>query len=142
VEAYRTGYGLMDSHHELLFRLIADLERKIQDGEGEGALFDQLERLYSYAAVHFAAEDRVMIESDYPDTASHRSEHESVLANLKRLEAAYRAGAISAPEDTLRFIQSWATSHIPNADRRLADHLLKCASADLSKKPEPERGQP
>ena len=126
-ESYKLGHSLIDSQHELLFGLIADLESKIQDDRGRSVLADLLERLYSYAALHFDTEDRLMTETAYPDTANHRAEHERVLAGVKRLDGAYRSGVPSAPEDALRFMQAWATEHIPTADRRLLEHLRSAA---------------
>ena len=124
-DAYILGHWLMDYERKLLFGLITELESKMQKHQSPGVLADLIERLYSYAALHFATEDRLMAETDYSDATSHQAEHELVLMSLRRLEASIQSGALSAPEETLRFMKSWATDHIPNFDRRLAEHLCK-----------------
>jgi hemerythrin-like metal-binding protein len=119
------GHETLDSQHQLLFGLIADLQHEIEAAPGKPVSTDILQRLFMYVVVHFSTEDRLMMESDYPDIAAHRAEHEAVVANLKRLEADCQAGVPSAPQDTMRFLKAWVEGHIPNADRRLAQHLSK-----------------
>ena len=125
-EEYRLGHGLVDSQHELLFGLIADLERKVAENHDGGVLIDVMERLYSYAALHFATEDRLMIETNYPDISEHRMAHEALLGAMKCLDNSIQSGVVSAPEEALQFMKAWAMDHIPSADRKLVDHLLKC----------------
>jgi hemerythrin-like metal-binding protein len=126
-EEYRLGHETLDVEHQLLFGLMTELETAIEAGHGQSALADVLRRVFMYAVMHFATEDRLMVESDYPDAHGHRAEHQAVLANLKQLEAELNGGVMSAPEDTLGFLTKWARGHIPNTDRRLADHLSRAA---------------
>ncbi len=126
---YRLGHETLDAQHLLLFGLITELQSEIEGGRGRDVLVDVLRRLFMYAALHFATEDQLMIESDYPDAQDHRAEHEAVIANLKRLEAACQTGVSSAPRDTLRFMTTWASGHVANGDRRLVAHLLKAKAA-------------
>lgn len=122
-EDYRLGHELLDAEHLLLFGLITELQGEIEVGRGQAALADVLDRLFLYAFMHFATEDRLMIESDYPEARAHRVEHDAVIADLKRLESECQAGVPSAPDDTLRVITEWASNHISNGDRRLVAHL-------------------
>jgi len=122
-DAYRLGHGLIDSEHNLLFGLITELESRVREKDGHTILADLMERLYSYAALHFSTEDRLMAETNYPEIDNHRAEHESVLVGLRRLEATFQSGGATAAEDTLQFMMLWVTNHIPNSDRKLADHL-------------------
>lgn len=104
---------------------MGDLEGGIPAARGRVMLADVLERLFMYAFMHFATEDRLMMESDYPEAQAHRAEHQTVLANLKQQEAEHRAGVPSAPEDTLRLMTDWARGHILHMDRRLVEYLAK-----------------
>ena len=122
-EDYRLGHETLDAEHQLLFGLITELQSEIEVGRGQAALANVLDRLFMYAFMHFATEDRLMIESDYPEAQAHRAEHDAVIANLKRLESECQAGVPSAPEDTLLFLRKWASNHISNGDRRLVAHL-------------------
>lgn len=120
---YRLGHETLDSEHQLLFGLIAELQAEIQAGRGQAALGDLLQRFFMYAVMHFATEDRLMMEVDYPDAHAHRADHQRMLASLKRLEANCQAGAPSAPEDTLRFTSDWARGHLSQMDRKLVEYL-------------------
>ncbi len=128
-EDYRLGHETLDAEHQLLFGLITELQSEIQVGRGQAALADLLQRLFMYAVMHFATEDRLMMESDYPDAQHHRAEHDATIANLKRLESECQARVPSAPEDTLLFMREWASNHISNGDRRLVAHLSQHGKA-------------
>jgi len=125
LEEYKLGHETLDTQHQLLFGLIAELQSEIDTALGRAASTDVLQRLFMYAVVHFATEDELMMMSDYPDTLAHRAEHEAVLANVKRLEAECQAGVPSAREETLRFMKAWASGHVPGVDRGLVEHLAK-----------------
>lgn len=122
-EDYRLGHPTLDSQHQLLFGLIGDLERAIEANHGRDALADLLQRLFAYVIVHFTTEDRLMLESGYPDAETHRVEHRSLMANLQRLEEEHQAGAPSAPKDVLRLLTAWARGHIRESDLALVSHL-------------------
>lgn len=124
-EDYRLGHQTLDSQHQLLFGLIGDLERQIEANHGRDALTDVLQRLFAYVIVHFTTEDRLMMESGYPDAEAHRTEHRSLMANLQRLEQDHQAGVPSAPNDVLRFMTSWARDHIRESDLALVKHLSR-----------------
>jgi hemerythrin len=117
------GHEPFDSQHKLLFEIAGELRGALDAGAGDAVVGDCLERLLAYMAFHFATEDRLMRETDYPGIAGHRQEHDSALASVRRLESAYRAGQESMAEETMRFVELWATEHIPRADRALAEHV-------------------
>jgi hemerythrin len=122
-EDYRLGHPTLDSQHQLLFGLSGDLERAIEANHGRDALADLLQRLFAYVIVHFTTEDRLMMESGYPDAEAHRAEHRSLMATLQRLETDCQAGVPSAPSDVLRFMTAWALGHIRETDLALVHHL-------------------
>lgn len=119
----KLGDEKLDPQHELLFGIAAGLQEALNKEAEDAAVGDYLERLLAYMAFHFATEDRLMSESDYPEADNHRSEHAAALTTARRLDRAFRSGKKIAAVKTLAFIEKWATEHIPRADRALSVHL-------------------
>jgi hemerythrin len=119
----KLGDQRLDSQHELLFGIAAGLQEALHKEGGDAVVGDYLERLLAYMAFHFATEDRMMSESDYPDADTHRREHAAALTTARRLDRAFRSGKKIAAVKTLAFIEKWATEHIPCADRALSAYL-------------------
>jgi hypothetical protein len=59
-EQCQLGHEVLDAEHQLLFGLITELESEIQAGRGQAVLVDVLQRLFIYAILHFATEDRLL----------------------------------------------------------------------------------
>jgi hemerythrin len=117
------GDERLDSQHELLFGIAAGLQEALNNEGGDASVGDYLERLLAYMAFHFATEDRLMSDSDYPEADTHRREHAAALTTARRLDRAFRSGRKIAAVKTLAFIEKWAAEHIPRADRALSLHL-------------------
>lgn len=79
--------------------------------------------------MHFATEDRLMVQSDYPDAPAHRGEHDFALDTCRRLEREFLAGDRAAAEELLVFLKQWRNTHLPGADKRLVKYLSRWAKA-------------
>lgn len=118
-----SDFSALNEHHALLVSLAQQLETEIAAGRGEAAITEHFERFLSYMALHFAAEERLMLTTGYAGFDNHRQEHEKAMATMRRLDAAHRAGQELAEEDLLRFIRSWMESHLPGADGELDSYI-------------------
>lgn len=70
-----TGIELIDYQHKELFRRIDKLELAMYSGESSMELIYLIKYLESYVTEHFEAEEKLMLEVDYPDLFNHRKEH-------------------------------------------------------------------
>ena len=97
-------------------------------GAGEpaavGALFDFLG---DYAAEHFAAEEQLMQESQFPGYNVHKAAHERFVRDLIALRRLHEeSGASQAVVVKARtWLSEWLRSHIGIIDQGLARHLDK-----------------
>ena len=62
----------MDLQHQKLVKLTNQLFDAMKVGKGKQAIEGVLRELVSYTKVHFAAEEKLMQEYDYPDYFDHR----------------------------------------------------------------------
>jgi len=120
-----TGIPAIDEQHgELL-----DLANEVVNAAGVGLhpeLFDLATTfLVGYAAYHFAAEEWVMTDLDYPQRGQHFDNHR----RLQREVASYVAEArvsrtCEAGENEIAlFIENWIVHHIRVLDREMAAFL-------------------
>jgi hemerythrin-like metal-binding protein len=116
-----TGVEEIDDQHRALFdrvRALLTASRERRSGEEVLRLFEFLDR---YVVEHFATEERVMIESEYPHVEGHRQEHQQLVKELAALAQELRAegpGALFAIRFGTR-VTEWLREHIYRTDRQL-----------------------
>lgn len=114
------GNPVLDDQHRLFFALVNDLTALRAAGGGSGALLDLLRRMIAFADAHFAAEDEVMIESDFPLFASHRQEHQRFMQQVQHFVQAFDQGQEGLMDEMAAFMRTWWYRHTAESDRRYA----------------------
>ena len=123
--ALAIGVEPVDRQHQGLFVAFAALGDGRLAGRSAGEAARMLDFLARYVVEHFATEERLMIESQYPGFAAHKAEHDALVAELKTLREQWRT---DGPSDTLATalsgrIRSWLSFHIGGSDRAMGQHL-------------------
>ncbi len=119
----RSGIRDIDKHHALLFKLG---NRVLFPSEGKRVSATKtVRRLVDYTAFHFAAEEFVMDQMDYPRADSHEKWHARLTSEIKRIERMVRAdGATRANRAQLHLtLDDWLRMHILGADLQFAQFL-------------------
>ena len=119
--ALRTGNEMIDMEHERIFEEVNALLEACQTGHARGHLGEMADFLADYVAVHFADEENLQTEFQYPDYSSHKKFHEwykrELKKNLNEVKAVTNSfealGKINHVIDIL-------LKHIENEDSRLA----------------------
>ena len=75
-----TGIEEIDNQHMELFRRIDKLELGMYSGMGASELTYLIEYLETYVIEHFEAEEKLMLNADYPDLLNHRKQHKEFRA--------------------------------------------------------------
>ena len=122
-----TGYDLVDDQHKKIF----DLINKILESDSisnkkkmEKHIKTTLDFLVSYAIEHFAAEESLMVSSDYPQYKQHKKMHDDFVTNLGELLGGHKddIGIVAANDVINNFILKWLESHILGADKHMVIH--------------------
>ncbi len=113
----------IQAQHQLFAGICAHLRSAIVAGTHQSPLLETVESLWAYMAAHFATEEHLMVETDYPELQQHRMAHAFALSELHRLDDVCRVGDTAAAEDILAIIEEWEVSHVAVADREMLDHL-------------------
>ena len=95
--SYSVGIDEVDEHHKKLLELIDKSYRIRLLSENKEDLSHLLYELINYAHYHFSAEERLMLNYDYPDIARHISEHNAFTnAMIERWPPLFSGGAPDA----------------------------------------------
>jgi len=112
------GIVQWDSDHEILLRLIANLEKSVANSQGGMVLRDAVDLLSNYTETHFRSEEKLMKALAYPQLESHRELHDEFRswfqgerANLIEEPAEWKAS------DMVEHLIYWWNFHIVTVDR-------------------------
>jgi len=123
------GHADIDEQHRELIRHFNELLEACRRGEGKRKVVELVGFLETYVVGHFAAEERLMAASDYPERAEHCARHAELTGRLADLRAALdNSGAsFDLVIDANQVLFNWIVEHIRKADVRLGAYLRTCA---------------
>lgn len=130
--SYETGHALVDNDHKEIFGLVEEVltssfltrKEKVQTS---------LQFLAKYVVRHFANEENLMAECDYPESDAHKAEHKAftdvATALLERFgDDGYILGE-NTDENSLHLsmeinktVVGWLSKHIMGSDKKLATY--------------------
>jgi hemerythrin len=120
-----TGNETIDRQHKQLFVSLNSLLEAHRQGKGAQELSKIIEFLTVYVAQHFADEEKLQDEYDYPDKFNHKSYHSDFKITVKDLVSKLEAEGYS--DDlmavTIQAVADWLVHHIKSDDFRLAAHV-------------------
>ena len=115
------GAGISDveAEHALQYKLLAEAERLLREGDGAGAR-DVIKQLHDYSDVHFASEQLLMRLVSYPGYNAHEREHGDLLTALRNLLDTFMIEDASRASAALR---AWLTTHIQHSDQAFLEFV-------------------
>ena len=115
------GVSEIDAQHRTLFERAAELEAAVRAREPGGRVGSIFECLDEYARAHFASEERLMREVDYPEMERHVHEHLEFRRRLASLVPHWESEGPSAAMTMalLGFLDRWLSDHVTASDRQL-----------------------
>lgn len=120
-----TGNQLIDSQHRQLIEAVNSLLAACQAGKGRAELSNTLKFLQDYTAKHFSDEEKLQLQSRYPDYVNHRKYHEDfkkVVAGICA-ELEKDGPTIVLVGKVNSTIAGWLINHIKKEDTKVAAHL-------------------
>lgn len=125
-QALAVGHAEIDAQHQELFRRADQLLEAMAAGQS-GTIEGLFEFLGAYVVDHFAAEERLMTDSQFPGYNVHKAAHERFVRDLDALRKLHQSsGANAAVTIKARtWLGEWLKNHIAGTDQMLAKHLLK-----------------
>lgn len=122
-EAYSVHIAVLDEQHRNLIDTIGRLREALRSGEGNSMLDPVLKELVDYAGVHFATEESLMQEHQFPGLPRHRAQHEEFRRELAEFLQAYHAGKQCVPVSLLFYMEAWLKQHLLRTDKLYSAYL-------------------
>ena len=113
----------IDSQHETLIRLINLLHEAMLQRADKLALSGLLSRLLEQTQNHFAYEEELMFQYNYPGYEAHKSEHHRLMQHLLDLNERYERGDLLLSFAIALELKGWAVGHIEKSDKPLGNFL-------------------
>ena len=113
----------IDSQHETLIGLINLLHETMLQGANRAALDGLLSKLLEHTRNHFAYEEQLMSQHNYPGYEAHKSEHSRLMQHLVDLTERYNNGELLLSFAIVLELKGWAVVHIEKSDKQLGTFL-------------------
>lgn len=113
----------LDDQHQKLVGMVNTLHDAMRRGEGKEALKKIFFGLVNYTASHFAAEERLMKQTGFPEYDEHRRIHEKMTAKVLAFQKEFQQGKVGLTLDVMKFLENWVEKHIMGTDKKYGPHL-------------------
>jgi len=121
-DGLKTGIQAIDEQHQFIVDALSEIQiLKLKKAE----LFQLLIDLQAYLSCHFDLEEKYMIDTNYPEFASHKADHDKVLQDTKNILTQYNVD-VSPSEiamELVNYMQNWFLDHYSNIDVKMAEYL-------------------
>lgn len=122
-DKYTVGVGEIDEQHRHLFKLTNDFHDALTIGTAKKNLGDALDALVDYARRHFMDEEKLMADSQYPELAHHRIEHDRLTREALDFRARFVEGKPVSTLEFAKFLSDWLVKHIIVMDKKIGIHM-------------------
>ena len=122
-DSLRTGNGLIDTQHQELIARVNKLTDACKVGAEKLTAVQTLNFLMDYTNIHFADEEKLQEEKNYPLLAAHRDQHGKFVKAVEELREMLEEeeGPTEAfVEAVKKNIVDWLLNHILVWDKQLA----------------------
>lgn len=117
------GISEIDRQHKELVRLINKLHSAMKVGAGNREADSILANLANYTKNHFAYEEELFDQHDYPEAPEHKKYHEELLKSVAKFQEDFAAGRAGLSMDLMNFLTKWLKDHILEKDKAYAPFL-------------------
>jgi len=117
---FETGIADVDYEHRELIGLINELHGTMQSGADRATVAEFLGEVFARISAHFALEETVMRRERYDEYEAHKTEHETLLDEMRDIMDAHDQNTESGYEDALSSaLSGWFVNHFKTKDARM-----------------------
>lgn len=132
----RKAYELIEDQHKTILDFVASFEKAVQGKEELKSVLALIAQTREFAQFHFTVEESLMQIVKYPEFSAHRTEHQSVLEQLKCIEK--RVLRREASSEWLPLLRACLFKHFDESDQRFTQYAIE-KSRDVASGPTAER---
>jgi hemerythrin len=117
-----TGHAKIDNQHKQLVAALNNIIAASRQGKGAEEIYKTLDFLTGYSIMHFATEEQLQVQYDYPDYLVHKRYHNEFKATVNELTK--RLINEGPTEEMVGLVTTtignWLLNHIKGDDFRMA----------------------
>jgi hemerythrin-like metal-binding protein len=113
------GIPSLDHEHRELIELINSLHEDLYHPHSETSVMEFLGEIFAKVSAHFAHEEKLMRDNDYPEYDDHKRDHERLLDEIRDLMDDYEDGVYVDVEGFAKKLEPWFSEHFKNRDAKL-----------------------
>ena len=121
-DKHKIGHEFIDLQHELFFSLANRFQKAAQNREPLALQVQIAREILEYSRFHFASEESLMAEHDYPGLKHHKEMHDGLVAGLNT-RILNLSTSVETPEEFVEFLFEWIVLHQFLDDLEFAQYL-------------------
>ncbi len=118
IDRYNTGIEEIDNQHLQIVDYLNQLQEARLKGSAK-AVKDVIDGIVDYTLSHFAFEEALMEQAEYPFARAHKSIHESFIKRVEKFQTRFKAGE-DIVEEFYDVLKRWLVNHIQRDDAAYA----------------------
>jgi len=120
---YSVGNDHLDQQHRQIIAMVNWLFEATMLQQDQQAVPSLIRELIAYTSAHFADEEQMMRQSNYPGYEEHKRAHRQLTERTYDLH--FRTMQANPPraQDVLKFLKDWWVNHITGDDKAYAPYL-------------------
>lgn len=123
-EKMAVGVNLLDTDHQKLVGMLNELYDAVTKGHGKESLGKVLDGLVDYTKIHFAHEETFFAQTNYPEAAAHKKEHDALTQQVLEVQKKYKSGVTTTLSlEVMNFLKNWLVNHIQASDKKYGPYL-------------------
>lgn len=124
-DAPQVGVAEIDAQHATLIAIVNRLHQAMIQRRDRDTLAEILTELIGHTQQHFAYEEQLMSQQQYPDYAAHKADHDKLMQHITDVARRFRSGDLLLSFAVIVDLKAWATIHIEKSDRPLGIFLSR-----------------
>ena len=108
------------------------LHETMLQGANRAALDELLSQLLEHTRTHFAYEEQLMSQYNYPEYEAHKLEHNRLMQHLVDLAERYKNGELLLSFAVVLELKGWAVVHIEKFDMPLGTFLNNLKGVEVA----------
>lgn len=123
-QQFEVGIAEIDQQHRWLVDTTNTLHALLSTGDAQAEEVGTiLEQLMDYSMNHFIVEEELFQRFDYPDSDSHKAQHNAFCEQVMSLLTRHDMGEAAVGIDALNLLKDWLSNHILKADKQYIEHF-------------------
>jgi len=122
-DEYSVGIEAIDKDHKRLLNLINQLQTAVHYQTEDTFVDEAIDALVDYTKSHFAREEKLMQDHEYPGYTEHKKEHEAMIAKVGELLEEIQRDRDTGVEKAVQYLKNWLIKHINGTDQQYSGYL-------------------